>query len=115
MSSKDYEILRGLGARLKEISEINRENNIEQLKSWKDINGLRKSRPMFMIDQIPWNEMNINDELTLQCSDPVLRGMEDQLRKQILGMTTCLTIGSSGLRSVSPRSLNLRTTVSTRM
>jgi len=36
-----------------------------------------------MIDQIPWHEMNINDELTLKTSDPFLREIEDYLRKTI--------------------------------
>lgn len=80
---KDYGVLRALASELREISEKHSASNQEKLKSWKDLNGLRPSRPMFMIDQIPWNEMNINDELTLQCEDNRLRLMESDLRRQI--------------------------------
>jgi hypothetical protein len=36
-----------------------------------------------MIDQIPWHEMNINDELTLYCQDPLLRQLEWSMRSDL--------------------------------
>ena len=36
-----------------------------------------------LIDEIPWHEMNINNELTLQCSDPYLRSVEWFFRSNI--------------------------------
>jgi hypothetical protein len=38
---------------------------------------------MVTIDQVCWNEMNINDELTLRCSDPDCREHEDFLRRTL--------------------------------
>jgi hypothetical protein len=38
---------------------------------------------MVMIDQVCWNEMNIGDELTLQCIDPECQGYEEYLRRTI--------------------------------
>ena len=35
---------------------------------------------MVMIDQVCWNEMNVNDELTLRCEDPECRGYESFMR-----------------------------------
>ncbi len=33
-----------------------------------------------MIDQIPWHEMGVDDELTLHCIDPLHRQVETDLR-----------------------------------
>lgn len=30
---------------------------------WKKLNGLEKVKPMIWINEIPWHEMNIDDEL----------------------------------------------------
>jgi len=35
---------------------------------------------MVMIDQIPWHEMGVDDELTLHCIDPLHRQVETDLR-----------------------------------
>ena len=55
----------------------------EKIELWKALNRGKMVRPMVLIDQLPWNELNINDELTLQVEDPFWRGFEDGLRKQI--------------------------------
>jgi hypothetical protein len=47
---------------------------------WIKLNGKKPVRPMVMIDQVCWNEMNVNDELTLKCEDPECRGYEWYLR-----------------------------------
>ena len=44
---------------------------------WRKLNGLKPERPMVMIDQVCWNEMNVDDELTLRCEDPECRGYEE--------------------------------------
>ncbi len=41
------------------------------------------SAPMVMIDQVCWNEMDVDDELTLRCADPECRGYEEQLRRTL--------------------------------
>jgi hypothetical protein len=38
---------------------------------------------MVMIDQIPWHELNVNDELTLRCTDGFCREYETRLRRTI--------------------------------
>jgi hypothetical protein len=47
------------------------------------LNALRPNRPMVTIDQIPWHEMDVEDELALQCEDPQLREIEQRLRRTI--------------------------------
>ena len=39
-------------------------------------NDLHPIRPVVLIDELPWNEMNLNEELTLRCQDPAYRGAE---------------------------------------
>ena len=50
---------------------------------WRRLNGRRPDRPMVLIDQICWNEMNVDDELTLRCEDNECRTYEDQFRRML--------------------------------
>lgn len=55
----------------------------ETIRLWKALNALRPVRPMVMIDQIPWHEMDVGDELTLTCEDRFCRTIESQLRRTL--------------------------------
>ena len=55
----------------------------EKIKLWKAINRSRMERPMVVIDQIPWIEMNNEHELDLFVEDPVFRKVEYNLKKEI--------------------------------
>ena len=77
-NSKDQVILRELAARLAEIAAMPVQE--EKRALWRRLNGLDPVRPMVMIDQVCWNEMNVDDELTLQCEDAECRSYEEQLR-----------------------------------
>jgi hypothetical protein len=78
-SKADCEVLRELGRHVAEIAALPRQQETIQL--WKALNGLKPVRPMVMIDQIPWHEMNVDDELTLRCQDAGARKLEDSLRQ----------------------------------
>ena len=80
-SRSDVEIVRELAARVAEVAALPVQN--EKRALWRKLNALKPDRPMVMIDQICWNEMNLNDELTLQCQDPECRGYEEQLRRSL--------------------------------
>ncbi len=45
----------------------------ETRRLWRKLNGPHTERPMVAIDQVCWNEMNVNDDLTLTCEDPECR------------------------------------------
>ncbi|MEI7435601.1 MAG: hypothetical protein WCL16_02195 [bacterium] len=47
------------------------------------VNDLKPIRPVVLIDELPWTEMAIGDELTMRCEDPVLRQVEWFLRSTI--------------------------------
>ncbi|OGV65708.1 MAG: hypothetical protein A2283_12505 [Lentisphaerae bacterium RIFOXYA12_FULL_48_11] len=55
----------------------------EKAKLWQKLNDLESERPMVWINEIPWHEMNFNDELTVQCEDPWARDFELNLRQTL--------------------------------
>ncbi len=77
----DATILRDLAARVAEIAAL----PVQQTKRdlWRRLNALKPQRPMVMVDQVCWNEMEIGDELTLRCGDPECRGYEQTLRRTL--------------------------------
>ena len=50
---------------------------------WQKMNDLESVRPMVWINEIPWHEMNYDDELTLRCKNVWARSQEDFMRKTI--------------------------------
>lgn len=81
ITSKDREILRELGRKTAEIAAL--PVHEETRKLWKALNSLKPVRPMVAIDQIPWHEMNVEDELTLKCEDDFCRSLEWKLRETL--------------------------------
>jgi hypothetical protein len=81
INKNDKVIIRELAAQIAEIAALPVQE--EKRRLWRKLNGLEPERPMVMIDQVCWNEMNINDELTLACADAELRGYEDRLRRTL--------------------------------
>ncbi|HHW48737.1 MAG TPA: hypothetical protein GXX14_09000 [Clostridiaceae bacterium] len=77
----DSVVLRKLASEYYEIA--NSEKNKENIKLHKAVNDLKQIRPVVLIDELPWHEMNIDNELTLQCSDEYLRTIEWYLRTNI--------------------------------
>ncbi len=75
----DSAIIRELAARVAEIAALPVQD--EKRKLWRKLNALEPERPMVTIDQVCWNEMNLDDELTLQCTDPDCRSYEESLRR----------------------------------
>lgn len=80
-SARDRTIIRNLAAQVAEIAALPVQEQKREL--WRKLNGLKPERPMVAIDQVCWNEMNVDDELTLLCEDPECRRYEDFLRKTL--------------------------------
>ncbi len=81
----DREILRELSKKYAQIASLSiQERNIN---NWKALNSLKSVKPMVVIDQIPWHQMHIGDELILKCTDPFYRGLEWQMREEIYKWT----------------------------
>jgi len=77
--NKDRTILRELAQRVADIASLPVQE--EKKKLWRSINGLKPERPMVCIDQVCWNEMNVEDKLTLRCEDPECRQYEERFRQ----------------------------------
>jgi len=77
-SERDKAILRDLIAQYAEIARL--PIHKEKAELWRRLNRLESVRPMVWINEIPWHEMNVNDELTVQCEDEFCRGIESSLR-----------------------------------
>jgi len=81
VSGKDRDILKELARQVAEIAALPEQQ--ETISLWKALNGLKPVRPMVMIDQIPWHEMEVNEELTLRTEDDFCRGIETMLRRTL--------------------------------
>ena len=81
ISEKDKTVLRELGERIAEIAALPIQK--EKADMWRHLNSLERVKPMVWINEIPWHEMDVNDELRIQTSDPFCRRLEGQLRRTI--------------------------------
>jgi hypothetical protein len=81
INQTDIAIIRPLAACVAEIAALSVQ--AEKRRLWRQLNALRPTRPMVMIDQVCWNEMAIDDELSLHCTDPECRGYEEFLRRTL--------------------------------
>ena len=82
LSKNDLSIIRGLAGRVAEIAALPVQE--EKRGLWRRLNGLKPVRPMVMVDQVCWNEMNIEDRLTLRCTNEECRTYEQFLRRTLL-------------------------------
>jgi hypothetical protein len=55
----------------------------EKAELWRRLNDLEPVRPLVWINEISWHEMNVDDELTLQCTDNWARQVELGLRRTL--------------------------------
>ena len=78
---QDKKILRKLAYQYFEIANSSR--NMENIELHKAVNDLRQIRPVVLIDEIPWHEMNINNELTFAVLGSYLRSVEWFFRSNI--------------------------------
>ncbi|HOV63928.1 MAG TPA: hypothetical protein PLG43_08625, partial [Spirochaetia bacterium] len=81
LEEDDKIVLKKLGERVASIAAL--PVHKEKAELWKRLNDLRPERPMVWINEIPWHEMNIDDELTLRTRHPWARELETSLRRTI--------------------------------
>lgn len=81
ISQEDKQTFRTLAKKYSEVAFL--DTHAKTMEDWKRLNSLNPVRPMIMIDQIPWHEMNVNDELTLKCEDHLLRRLEWKMRSEL--------------------------------
>ena len=81
LSQAEKDTLRALGAELAAVAAL--PVHAEKAGLWQKLNDLESSRPMVWINEIPWNEMNVEDELTIRTVNPWARELETRLRRTL--------------------------------
>ncbi|MBN1553274.1 MAG: hypothetical protein JXA11_00900 [Phycisphaerae bacterium] len=81
VSPCDIEILQRLGEQY--AKEALQPMHAERMELWRKLNDLESVRPMVWLYEIPWHEMNVDDELTLRCEDAYCREIERELRREL--------------------------------
>ena len=81
VSKKDRDLLRELASEVAEIAALPVQQ--ETIALWKASNGLKPVRPMVMIDQVCWHEMDVDGELSVQSEDGFCRSLEGGLRRTL--------------------------------
>jgi len=81
ISQHDRDILRGLAEQQAEIAAL--PVHSEKAELWRKLNDLEPVRPLVWINEIPWHEMNVDDELTLSCAGEWARQVELGLRRTL--------------------------------
>lgn len=77
----DKDILRSLGTSIAEIAALPIQDYRRKLLQ--QVENLEQTKPTVQIYQEPWNELNVNGELDIHCTDDFCRGIELQLRRTL--------------------------------
>ena len=80
-TKEDVTILRKLAGEYMEYASLPRHQ--ETIRNWERLNDLKPVRPMLWHNELPWHEMNVDNELTMLTSTPFARRIEEELRKKI--------------------------------
>ena len=81
VNGTDRDVLRRLAAQVAEIAAL--PVHQKKIGLWKASNSLKPVRPMVMIDQLPWHEMDVDGELKLQTQDRFCQRLETDLRRTL--------------------------------
>ena len=81
MLQKDKSIVRELAQKYMEL--VSSEKQTRMMKRMRETNDLKLVRPPVLIYEIPWEQMNVDGELSLICEDPEARKVELHFRKAL--------------------------------
>jgi hypothetical protein len=81
LAAADKDSLRSLAGELAAIAAL--PVHREKAELWRRLNDLEAVRPLVWINEIPWHEMNVADELTLRTVHPWARELETRLRRTL--------------------------------
>jgi len=81
LSKEEKQVLRTLAAQYAEAAALPVQQ--EKKRLWLKLNHLQMERPMLTIDQIPWNEMDVDGSLICSVQDPYWRNVEWELRTML--------------------------------
>ena len=81
LTQEEKDVLRRLGEAYVHVGRKDKTSGKAEL--WRALNDKKSIRPMLWINEIPWHEMNVDDELTLRTSHPWARELETELRRAV--------------------------------
>ena len=90
VTNNDKAIVRELAR--KYMSLVCTEKQGKMFARFKDTNELKATRPPVLLDEIPWYQMNMDNELTCVCEDKQARDVEYHFRKAIFYMKNTFKI-----------------------
>ena len=77
----DVQILRALAQEYMNYATLPLQQTAIRL--WEKVNDLQNARPVLIHSEIPWHEMNVDNELTLKTSSPFAQRIENDLRRRL--------------------------------
>jgi len=86
-SKNDIDILRELGKAYMEVASLPVQQ--ETAAMYRGITGLNPIRPVVLIDELPWHELNFDGSLTLMCENAFARGIEEFMRRTLFKWRNC--------------------------
>lgn len=81
LNNSDISILRSLAVRYAEIAALDEQK--ERINRWLRHNALESERPLFLCDQLPWNELDPECVRRDLISDPYWNGIAMSLKREI--------------------------------
>jgi hypothetical protein len=81
LTPAEKDLLRRLGQDIAAVAAL--PVHREKAGLWRKLNDLESVRPMVWINEIPWHEMNVDDELTLATTHPWARDLETRMRRTL--------------------------------
>jgi hypothetical protein len=81
LAPQEKDILKRLGGEIAAVAAL--PVHREKAGLWRKLNDLESARPMVWINEIPWHEMNVEDELSLRTTHPWARELETRLRRTL--------------------------------
>jgi len=77
VADNERKVLREPGARIAEIAAL--PVHEQKAAMWMRLNKLQPERPTVRLNEVCWNEMAVDQELTQHCTEPFRRGTEPHL------------------------------------
>lgn len=83
----DRDVLRKLAGEIAEIAAL--DVHAKNARLYRAINTLAPVRPVVLIDELPWNQLDGEGELDLRCTDEFLQAVETDLRRTLYKWKHC--------------------------
>ena len=87
LSESDVRVLRALAVRYAEIASLPEQK--ARKERWIRHNALAAERPLVLLDQLPWNELNVDGSLNRRVENSIFASVESWLLQEIYKWTHC--------------------------